>query len=92
MAYGRKGGKEGAAEDMGKGKGKGKDMVKGWGSLPNQSSHPLHMHLLQRAQAHETGTRTFEQQQVELAEDKAHPAHVACEENGSCSKKRPRHA
>ena len=31
MAYGRKGGKEGAAEDMGKGKGKGKDMVKGWG-------------------------------------------------------------
>ena len=46
MAYGRKGGKEGAAEDMGKGKGKGKDMVKGWGSLPNQSSHPLHMHLL----------------------------------------------
>ena len=70
MAYGRKGGKEGAAEDMGKGKGKGKDMVKGWGSLPNQSSHLLHMHLLQRAQAHETGTRTFEQQQVEFAEDK----------------------
>ena len=31
MAYGRKGGKEGAVEDMGKGKGKGKDMVKGWG-------------------------------------------------------------
>ena len=28
------------------------------------------MHLLQRAQAHETGTRTFEQQQVEFAEDK----------------------
>ena len=92
MAYGRKGGKEGAAEDMGKGKGKGKDMVKGWGSLPKQSSHLPHMHLFQRAQAYETETRTFEQQQVEFAEDKAHQAHVACEEKGSCSERRPRNA